>query len=137
MPSATVEKVKGDDPLAIHDEYGRMRVKVVRAAGTQLPGGYVAADPAKAQEHMDEFGWAEEGHPFPAEPTRGNPKITLDSGEVIWGYECWWQQQYTVAGKRACILRQIGWHQSDIAKLEALLATLVDLPDDDLWSIHG
>ena len=19
-----------------------------------------------------------------------NPKITLDSGEVVWGYQCWW-----------------------------------------------
>ena len=19
-----------------------------------------------------------------------NPKIRLDSGEVVWGYECWW-----------------------------------------------
>ena len=80
------------DKKTIHDADGRLRVRVVRAAGTPLSGGFVAADPVKAQAHMDELGWCEEGVPFPEEdPKYTNPKITLDSGAVIWGYECWWK----------------------------------------------
>jgi hypothetical protein len=78
-----------------HDAEGRLRVRVVCAAGTPLPGGFVAADPPKAQEHRDELGWCEEGVPFPDDPNFTNPKITLDSGSVIWGYECWWHPVLT------------------------------------------
>jgi hypothetical protein len=28
--------------------------------------------------------------PFPDDPDWLNPRIRLDSGEVVWGFECWW-----------------------------------------------
>lgn len=74
----------------ITDEQGRIRVAITPAAGTVLPGGFIAVDPAKAQEHMHEVGWCEYDAPCPLLGGAPNPKITLDNGDVIWGYECWW-----------------------------------------------
>ncbi len=68
---------------------GRLRVRIVQAEGQPLDAGFVAADPPKAQANMRKEGWCEVDAPHPAFGT--NPKITLDDGTVIWGFECWWE----------------------------------------------
>lgn len=73
----------------IIDEQNRTRVKIVRAAGMEVVPGTIAADPPKAQPHADELGWMTM-EPAEALGGRPNPKITLDNGTVLWGYECWW-----------------------------------------------
>lgn len=85
----------------IFDEADRIRVKVVKAAGTEVLPGIQAADPEAARPHFEKLGWCdEEAVPWPDEyPTYANPKITLDDGSVIWGYECWWTPIYTDAGR--------------------------------------
>lgn len=30
-----------------------------------------------------------------SEPVEKNPKILLDNGETVWGYECWWLREDT------------------------------------------
>jgi len=84
--------------LYITDDQGRVRVKIIRAGGTPLGlGGLTAADPEKAQQHFDEFGWCEPNAKYESSYT--NPRITLDDGTVIWGFECWWTPQTTDLGK--------------------------------------
>jgi hypothetical protein len=36
--------------------------------------------------------------PYP--PGYTNPKILLDSGEVVWGNQCWWQPLNTLTAQR-------------------------------------
>lgn len=78
------------DPRWTIDEAGRVRVRIVEAAGTALPGGLMAADPPAAQPHFEKLGWCIDA-PCEALGGRGNPKITLDDGSVLWGYQCWWE----------------------------------------------
>lgn len=84
------------------DEAGRFRVRVVSALGQEvIPGtGLLAADPAAAKPHFGKEGWCDmDAVPFPdTEPDYTNPRIELDDGSVIWGYQCWWQQLLTPAG---------------------------------------
>lgn len=78
-------------PDFTYDELGRVRVQVESAAGVEVFPGVIGADPPAAQANMSEYGWVEWGHPFEDDPAFRNPKITLDNGNVIWGYECWWK----------------------------------------------
>lgn len=63
-------------------------------------GARVGAIVSANKEEIKMFGYGvyEGDHPLPSN-IRGpfgymegvrNPKITLDSGEVVWGCECWW-----------------------------------------------
>jgi hypothetical protein len=71
-----------------YNDQGHVRVKVEQAAGTEVLPGLVAADPDVARPHFEKFGWCDER----AVTSEGweNPKIVLDDGTVLWGYECWW-----------------------------------------------
>ncbi len=40
-----------------------------------------------------------------------NPKIVLDSGDVVWGYQCWWGDENTVK-------KQLGDRQVIIVDLD-------------------
>jgi hypothetical protein len=48
------------------------------------------------------FGWGTYDGDFPYPGLAGmlNPRITLDTGETVWGAECWW-------GDRGAILKRI------------------------------
>jgi hypothetical protein len=73
------------------DVQGRVRVQIIQAGGSPLPvPGVVAADPATAVPNFGKYGWCEMNAFCPALGEE-NPKITLDDGTVIWGYQCWWQ----------------------------------------------
>lgn len=74
-------------PDLTYDDQGRVRVSVTSGAAA-YPG--LAADPLIAQQNMGKQGWCEEDVPCPELGGRSNPKITLDDGTVIWGYQCWW-----------------------------------------------
>lgn len=67
----------------------KRRVKIVSVAGQEVFPGLIGADPQPAQENMDQLGWMEDT-PCPELGGRLNPRIELDNGEVIWGYQCWW-----------------------------------------------
>ncbi len=65
------------------------RVRIVKAEGTLLDDGdhvYTRADPHP--EHVEKLGTI-----IAIRKTgglKGSPKILLDDGTIIWGYECWW-----------------------------------------------
>lgn len=73
----------------ITDEAGRIRVKIVQAVGIEVIPGVVATDPEVSLPHHDKLGWMQES-PCEALGGRNNPRIELDNGEIIWGYQCWW-----------------------------------------------
>lgn len=80
-------------PEFIFHEDGRLRVRIEPMQGVPIKVGdveAVAADPPQAQAHMYQEGWCEYDAPCEALGGAGNPKITLDDGTVIWGYQCWW-----------------------------------------------
>lgn len=71
-----------------------LRCKIVDIAGEPidpLNPDIVAATPAVSKPYVGEEGLAE--LLFDLEEDiwgEGLVRITLDSGNVIWGYECWW-----------------------------------------------
>ena len=73
------------------DESGRVRVEVVSAEGVEVFPGVIGADPAVAKPNIGKLGWCEEDAEVPGMPGYLNPRITLDDGTVIWGYQCWWK----------------------------------------------
>ena len=73
----------------IKDANDRARVRIVSAAGTEVVPGIIAADPEVAKPHADKLGWMTE-EPADALGGRTNPRIELDDGGILWGYECWW-----------------------------------------------
>lgn len=88
-------------PWYVLNEEGLVRVRVVSVAGTEVFPGIIGADPDAAKPHFEELGWCDEdGHPDPLEPNYTNPKITLDDGTIIWGYECWWKPILTELGEK-------------------------------------
>lgn len=78
---------------------GAYRVRIVRAAGTEVFPGIIAADPDVAKPNIGREGWCTAGVPDPAYPKYTNPRIELDGGGVIWGYECWWEHVLTPEGE--------------------------------------
>lgn len=58
----------------------------VRARIVDVTGGYLGDIPMRTPPvsipHIGEEGLAE--------MVDGSVRITLDSGAVLWGYECWW-----------------------------------------------
>lgn len=97
-------------PWYVLNEEGLVRARVVSVAGTEVFPGIIGADPDAAKPHLEKYGWCDEnGVPDPInEPTYTNPKITLDDGTIIWGYECWWKPIPTEIGeKREAALHEL------------------------------
>lgn len=72
---------------------------------------------------------------------RANPKILLDSGEIVWGCECWWGPEEEVKAERAKMKKII-----DVSVTEARLGKLpqgfeehwgADEPKSDFWGGGG
>lgn len=59
--------------------------------------------------------------------SESSPRIRLDSGEVVWGYECWWSDVETFAEKSkdyTIVHRDINEARAENAKLDALKASM-------------
>jgi hypothetical protein len=67
-----------------------LRVQVQDAAGGSF-FGMETVNPAVAVPNIGKTGWCEP-NAFCPELGRTNPRITLDDGTVIWGYQCWWAE---------------------------------------------
>jgi hypothetical protein len=67
-----------------------VRVRVEDATGQSF-FGLPTANPAVAVPNLGKTGWCEQ-NAFCPELGRNNPRITLDDGAVIWGYQCWWTE---------------------------------------------
>lgn len=82
-------------PELTYDAQGRVLVEVVKAEGTEVAPGIIAADPEIAKPKIGLRGWCDEDALLPDEfamyPGHTNPRIELDDGSIIWGYECWWK----------------------------------------------
>lgn len=59
------------------------RCRIIDPSGMTLAPGVVAVAPKKSMPHVGQCGTAEL-HDL-------GVKITLDNGDVIYGYECWWE----------------------------------------------
>ena len=65
------------------------RCQIVNADGLPLGGGLVSRTPDESVPHIGKCGLAEyveAEHDYWDHDVR----ITLDDGNVIYGYECWW-----------------------------------------------
>lgn len=60
-----------------------VRCVIVDADGMPLEGNMVARTPDESKPHLGKHGLAELVSEF-------DVKITLDDGNIIHGYECWW-----------------------------------------------
>jgi hypothetical protein len=64
----------------------KKRCKVIDPRYAEYPGySHKFVAPRKSLPHIDKLGYAE----------RGNDnviKITLDDGNILYGYECWWEE---------------------------------------------
>lgn len=59
--------------------------------------------------------------------SESNPRIRLDSGEIVWGFECWWSDAETFAEKSkdyTIVHRDINEARAENAKLDALKASM-------------
>jgi len=62
-----------------------VKCRIVDPTGDTIAPGITANAPERSLPHVDEYGVAEL-----MEDGR-NVRITLDSGEIIYGYQCWWR----------------------------------------------
>lgn len=60
-----------------------VRCVIIDAAGARLEGGFTAATPEKSRPHIGKRGIAKLIDELHVE-------ITLDDGNILYGYECWW-----------------------------------------------
>ena len=63
-----------------------IRCKIVDVEGLVIDPNYpdvVALTPDISMSHIGKFGWAKYLSDFDVE-------ITLDDGNILFGYECWW-----------------------------------------------
>ena len=58
------------------------RCKIIDISGELLAPGIVAATPDISKQHIGKLGLAESVDEY--------VRITLDDGNIIYGYECWW-----------------------------------------------
>jgi hypothetical protein len=65
-----------------------LRVRIHDAAGGTFFGAETI-NPDAAVPNIGKTGWCEPNAFCPA-LGRSNPRIVLDDGTVIWGYQCWW-----------------------------------------------
>lgn len=59
------------------------RCEIIDVTGHEVLPGIEGMTPEESKPHIGKQGLAEE--------INGNVRITLDDGEVIFGYECWWK----------------------------------------------
>jgi hypothetical protein len=74
-----------------------LRVQVQDAAGGSF-FGLPTANPEEAVPNLGKTGWCEP-KAFCPELGCTNPRIVLDDGTVIWGYQCWWAEIEEPAAK--------------------------------------
>ena len=60
------------------------RCKIVEADNQEVSSGIITKTPDASKPHIGKTGLAEDI------PGRCSPRITLDDGTILWGYECWW-----------------------------------------------
>jgi hypothetical protein len=60
------------------------RCRIVDIAGQDIGGGFVAKTPEVSKPHIGQEGIAELIDGW-------DVRITLDNGNIIHGYECWWE----------------------------------------------
>jgi hypothetical protein len=61
------------------------RCEIVDAEGKEVVPGITAKTPEASKPFVGQQGLAERLED-------GNVRITLDSGDVLFGYECWWKR---------------------------------------------
>lgn len=61
-----------------------VRCEIVDVTGQEVFPGIVGRTPNKSKPHIGKQGTADED-------IDGNTRITLDNGDTLWGYECWWK----------------------------------------------
>ena len=69
------------------------RCKIIDIAGAPVVPGHpeiVAATPDVSKPYIGQEGLAELIFGGDMDFGFGNVRITLDNGNIIWGYECWW-----------------------------------------------
>ncbi len=59
------------------------RCRIIDVTGQEVFPGFPARTPEKSKPYVGQFGLAERDE-------NDDVRITLDSGNVIYGYECWW-----------------------------------------------
>jgi hypothetical protein len=62
-------------------------------------GDRVGAFLSKSHDQVELLGYGVyEGDypPFEYEPELLNPRIKLDSGEIVWGMQCWWASEEAI-----------------------------------------
>ena len=65
------------------------RVRIISGIEIEIAPGVFGADPAAAAPRVGELGWMT--REYSVDLGAVNPRIVLDSGAVLWGYECWWE----------------------------------------------
>ena len=60
-----------------------VRCKIVDVTGIEVMPGMMGRTPDGSKPHVGKCGLAEE--------VGDDVRITLDDGNILWGYECWWQ----------------------------------------------
>ena len=60
------------------------RCQIVDVTGQEVFPGVIGNTPDVSRQHIGKFGTAERMPDW-------NIKITLDDGNVLYGYECWWE----------------------------------------------
>ncbi len=59
-----------------------VRAKIIDVVGIEVFPGYIGRTPDESKPHIGKEGLAEE--------IGDNVRITLDDGNILMGYECWW-----------------------------------------------
>lgn len=58
-----------------------------------------------------------------------NPKIKLDTGEVVWGYQCWWGPEQKIKGQMDTYVSE-GWTIEPITMTKAMEEYEVEADND-------
>lgn len=67
-----------------------VRARIVDVVGKEVFPGIIGKTPEVSKPHVGKEGLAEEIE-NPDSPFGYDIRITLDNGEVLMGYECWWE----------------------------------------------
>lgn len=79
--------------LSLEEHLARKK-ELVEAVGGEFDEEYEIQEYHALRKEVEEArGYTDEEmlEAILSSPIYENPKITLDSGEVVWGYECWWK----------------------------------------------
>lgn len=60
------------------------RCKIIDVTGEEVFPGIIGKTPVESKPHIGKEGLAEKMDDW-------DVRITLDDGNIIWGYECWWE----------------------------------------------